>query len=237
MLKKLFKKKIRSVVEHDFSLHSGERQTGTSLAQIRHDHRARYQLVAGFIKEQLGQDNSLFGLDIYCGTGYGTYMLSESLDCPVIGIDASKDAINVAEQHYSNKKTLYVHKLFPFNLPEVTFDFIACIESLEHTAEPEQFINLMARSLKKKSCLVLSTPNETMFSLSRNPNKFHIRHYTMMDMLGIFEQVPGLKVVKWFGQNIYEMNNGKIFRELPQNEMNLTENKEGQILLYILESC
>ena len=102
---------------HDFSLNSGERQTGINLADIRYDHKVRYDFSINYIKDNLPDDQSYLGLDIFCGTGYGTYMFSNSLKCPMLGIDGSEDAVAFANTHYQNEQTLYAHKLFPFEPP------------------------------------------------------------------------------------------------------------------------
>ena len=73
----------------DFSLHSGERLATIDPPVIYPDHLARDQFVCDDMKQR-GYD--LFGADIFCGAGYGTNLLAETLDGTVLGIDGSAEA-------------------------------------------------------------------------------------------------------------------------------------------------
>jgi len=147
-------------VQRDFSLESGERQPGETLEEIRYDHRARYDFAVKYLKEHCRDEQLSFGLDAFCGNGYGTYILSTGLGCNMLGIDGSGDAVVFAARHYANEKTFYAHKAFPFQLPETTFDFITCYESLEHVEKASQLVKEIGKSLKKEGTLFLSVPNE-----------------------------------------------------------------------------
>jgi 2-polyprenyl-3-methyl-5-hydroxy-6-metoxy-1,4-benzoquinol methylase len=217
----------------DFSLASGERQTAVSLAEIRYDHRARYGYIAEHLAES-GVPPEAFGLDAFCAIGYGTYLLAEKLGCSLMGVDASREAVALANQHYANDRTFFVHKLFPFRLPKETFDFAVCVESLEHVADAEGLLREIGRSLKPGCYLFLSTPNEVQFSLGRNPDKFHVRHYTRQEVLDLVRKTLGGELLRWGGQNLYRMENGVIAAVLPDEEMELTEGTEGQLLFFLV---
>ncbi len=47
----------------------------------------------------------------------------------------------------------------PFPIPDGQFDFISCIEGIEHLEDQFQFVRECYRVLKPEGCLVLSTPN------------------------------------------------------------------------------
>jgi len=219
--------------QHDFSLESGERQTGTKLESIRYDHRVRYDFTINYLNQGLTGEAKMFGLDIFCGTGYGTYMLATQLSCAMLGLDGSKDAISFANKHYSNKKALYSHKLFPFCLPDNMFDFITCYESLEHIKDDAQLIEQLNASLKANGFLFLSTPNERCFPLRKNFNKFHYKHYTMEEVMKLIKEVGEYELITWLGQNLYELNGGKSIGNLSDHQMDLHELQEGQLLNYV----
>ena len=221
--------------QHDFSLESGERQTGTKLESIRYDHRVRYDFTINYINQASAREAKMFGLDIFCGTGYGTYMLATQLSCAMLGLDGSKDAISFANKHYSNKKALYSHKPFPFWLPCNTFDFITCYESLEHIKNGAQLMEQLNASLKANGFLFLSTPNERFFPLRKNFNKFHYKHYTMEEVMTLINEVGEYKLVTWLGQNLYELNGGKSIGNLSDHQMDLHELQEGQLLIYVFK--
>ena len=103
-------------MEHDLSLHSGERQVATTYEAIRTDHRLRYEWADARL-EKPG-----FGLDAFCGNGYGTWLLSKSR--VVIGIDGSAEAIRQAEQNYWTPRTHFSVNYYPFELPSNSFDFL-----------------------------------------------------------------------------------------------------------------
>jgi 2-polyprenyl-3-methyl-5-hydroxy-6-metoxy-1,4-benzoquinol methylase len=219
----------------DFSLNSGERQTGNTLDEIRFDHIARYKYAVDFLKNKYQREDEAFGLDAFCATGYGAYMITEALHCPVLGIDASWEAVSVGIKHYSNQNTFYVNKLFPFSLPIGTFDFITCIESLEHIEDQHAFVESLKASLKPGGYLFLSTPNEQLYSLRKNPNPFHFKHYSHEELVNFINNVGELRLIEWHGQDIYKMEEGKMCGTLEENEMGLKEKVQGQILFFIFQ--
>jgi methylase of polypeptide subunit release factors len=78
----------------DFSYESGERQTAINIKGIRKDHYSRYVYAIEYLQQHAGDlSNARIG-DIFCGNGYGTWMIATSINAKkVIGIDGSKDAI------------------------------------------------------------------------------------------------------------------------------------------------
>ena len=219
--------------QHNFSLESGERQTGITLAEIRHDHKVRYNYVINYIKNNHLFKHNTFGLDIFCGTGYGTYMIASELSCNMLGIDGSDEAISFANCNYGQNGTYYSFKMFPFNLPCNTFDFITCYESLEHLENGAFLMEQLNASLKSNGFLFLSTPNENCFPFRKNFNKFHFKHYTMEEVVTLINEVGEYKLITWFGQNLYELNRGKNISNLSDSEMDLHELKEGQLLIFV----
>lgn len=222
--------------ERDFSLHSGERQTGTSLADIRYDHRARYSYIADYLSSSGTIRENAFGLDIFCANGYGAYLVSETLNCVLLGVDASMEAIACANSHYSNGRTFFAHKAFPFQLPKAAFNFVICLESLEHVVDASDLLREISESVRPGGYLFLSTPNERLFSLAKNPDKFHCRHYTMPELLALVEEVTDLELLNWAGQNLYKMDDGIISCVLPDDLMHLKEREEGQLLFFVFRT-
>jgi 2-polyprenyl-3-methyl-5-hydroxy-6-metoxy-1,4-benzoquinol methylase len=236
MLKRLFSKvtPVRNT-GRDYTLNSGERQTGRTLPDIRYDHRERYKYIGEYLSTRCSFPEKMFGLDVFCANGYGTFMLSEALRCPVLGLDASKEAVTFAERHYCNARTYYANKIFPFQLPPDLFHFVACIESLEHVEDDRLLIREISQALRNGGYLFISTPNETCYSHLKNPDKFHYRHYTRKELVSLVEETSNLKIINWLGQNSYEMQDGKILLHLAEEKMHLTEKVEGQFILYVFK--
>ena len=125
---------------HDFSLHSGERQTAPRYSEIRADHRARYEWADARLPE-----NSM-GADLFCGIGYGTHLLAKRR--LVVGIDGSVAAISQARQHYNSSGTHFRCAVWPGPLYLSGCDFIVSLESLEHVEDGAGFFKAMADALK-----------------------------------------------------------------------------------------
>lgn len=212
----------------DFSYTSGERQTASSVQEIRYDHLARYQLVIDFLKDK--QLN--FGLDLFCGNGYGSYLMSSELNSAILGIDGSSEAIDFANSHYATKQNMFSYKQFPFLLPKQTFDFAVCFESLEHVEDDVALAGILIESLVKNGYLFVSVPNQEIHDLAKNPHKFHFRHYVNHDVINFFKD---FELIKRWGQNVYEFDKdgyclGKLLDKI---HMKPVENTDGQVNMYL----
>ncbi len=62
------------------ALTSGERQVRTDLSEIEHFHKWRYEQAKAFVPD------GVTVLDLGCGVGYGSFMLSEK-NVTVTGVD------------------------------------------------------------------------------------------------------------------------------------------------------
>lgn len=217
-------------MDKDYGLHSGERQTANELNDIRKDHTFRYDMIKNFIEKNVKLER-LSIADVFCGNGYGTYILGDIKNSFVFGIDGSIEAINLASKYYSRENVFFSQKFFPFELPHSKFDIVCSIESIEHIEDDKNFVKQLIRSLSDDGYLIVSTPNSNIISLEKNPNKFHFRHYMLNEVKEMFAE---LNFVTFFGQNTYSIDeNGFITGTLKDEEMNLVENIEGQFNISI----
>lgn len=161
----------------DYSLSSGERYSTLDLNCIGYDHLLRYNYVIKREKEREAgaKTRQLFGADIFCGSGYGAAMIADDLDVFMLAIDGSAEAVQVAEEKVMRPNIIYAGKLFPFDLPESKFDFIASMESLEHVRDFEVFFSTLAHSLKGGGRLYLSVPNENI--MPYQGYVWHFKHF------------------------------------------------------------
>lgn len=212
-------------MEKDFSLKSGERQTGTEIHHIREDHLIRYY----WVKDRLKNKGVSKGLDVFCGNGYGSYILSDL--CNIVAIDGSEEAVNLAKEHYSNANTEFINDIFPFS-KEIgdQFDFICSLESIEHVEDDLSFFFMLVDKLKIGGDLFLSTPNERHMPLDHSPHKFHFKHYYPEEVISMASQ-KGLRLIEIKGQNIYE--------EVSKTHVKIDERKDwdlkqtdGQFTIY-----
>lgn len=115
-------------------------------------HLSRYQFAAGY-----AQGKNV--LDVACGTGYGTCLLSQ-VSSHVIGADISLESLSSARRRYRNANLHYVcldAQAFPFK--EGSFEAVISLETVEHLVEPRGFLEECVRVLRPGGVLVLSTPN------------------------------------------------------------------------------
>ena len=228
-------KNIVDLSERDFSLNSGERQTAQTLEGIRKDHLFRYELAANFLEKQFNE-NKTYGADIFCGNGYGSYLVASKLkNTKILSVDASKEAIELANNYYKIENRIkFINKFFPFELEKDKYDYIISFESIEHIQDDIQFIETIISAIKNNGYWFLSTPNEEKMSLKKNNNKFHFRHYTNKIVNDIFKKY-NLKVIEQYGEDTYSIDkNGLITGTLSENKMELIKDYNGQFMVYIL---
>ena len=218
----------------DFSLNSGERQTGVNLGEIRLDHRLRYEFAAQLLKKEEKNINQC--LDIFCGNGYGTFMMAKEFPNKTFrAIDGSQEAITAAKNNYSLKNISFLSRIFPFNLENGFYEMIVCFESLEHIENDQLLIEIISNSLKENGFLLISVPNDNIISLRKNPHPFHFRHYKHDEIVALLQK--SFEIMDWYGQNTYHLNQNGLnsFELLPDCEMNLRHNVEGQVNLYLAQ--
>lgn len=212
--------------DHDFSLNSGERQVATRYEDIRADHRYRYEWAHARLPEK-GH-----GVDVFCGNGYGTHLLSTSRH--VLGIDGSTDAIRLAEQHYRTPNTLFAQARYPFSLPSQAFDFAVSLESVEHVEQGEAFFAMLAASLKPGGLLFFSTPCETHLPHAKFSHLFHFhyRHYLLEEAKALID-AHGLELLEWAGQDVYSFNaQGQPVPLADPTRMQLHNGAERQFIIF-----
>lgn len=76
-------------------------------------------------------------VDLCCGTGYGTRLLSEAANY-VTGYDYSKDAIKYNQERLL-PNTEFIHKDVE-KLGKINADVITCMQGLEHLDNPKELI-------------------------------------------------------------------------------------------------
>ena len=146
-------------------------------------------------------------LDIACGTGYGTLLLSEKCS-QITGVDISKKSIEYANKHYkkSEKINFIQSDIFKFN---GYADFVISFETIEHINEEIEKTVFKLLSLTKRK-LICSVPYMELDGHNKHHVHFNINENTF-DFLGNEYQK----------EILYQSSDGKIYKEKKDNTLSL----------------
>ena len=148
--------------------------------EIYKEHMKRYEFAQTFIKKD---DNVL---DLACGVGYGSKLLTEKRNCTVYGCDISSDAIEYAQKNYSSKKVIFqTMNASSLSFPNKFFDCITCFETLEHLKNYVPALEEFSRVLKNHGTLIISTPNKEISLEHQSENEYHINEFTHDEFIKI----------------------------------------------------
>jgi SAM-dependent methyltransferase len=156
------------------------------------EHRSRYRFAAAQL------DGGVV-LDIACGTGFGTEMLSADV-AMVVGSDVFLPALASSRIRMRGTPAAFVAAdgtRLPF--ASGSFHGVVSMETIEHIPNDGAFLDELRRVLRRGGRLVLSTPNATVTRrYPRNP--FHVREYTPSELLAKLR--PAFREVLLYGQNV-----------------------------------
>ena len=99
-------------------------------------------------------------LDIGCGGGLASESLAR-MGANVTGIDADRQAIEVAQSHADPEKLDIAYMCGDAADLKETYDVVLALEVIEHVCDVDAFIKICADRLKPGGLLILSTLNRT----------------------------------------------------------------------------
>ena len=102
-------------------------------------------------------------LDVGCGAGLLAEPLAR-LGATVTAIDPAAELIAAARDHAAGQGLTIDYRAAAIEDLGGTFDLITAMEVIEHTADPQRFLNDLATRLAPGGLLILSTPNATGWS-------------------------------------------------------------------------
>lgn len=150
-------------------------------------HVARYEILRTFCEGKIV-------LDVACGEGYGSALLSKWGAKEVIGVDVSDDAVDTANKLFASDNVSFIkHDAHSVDqlLKSRKFDIIACFETIEHLRDPGTFLRAIKSILAKKGIIVISCPNEKNEFSTENDNPFHLAAYSFKEFQSLTEDVLG----------------------------------------------
>lgn len=217
----------------------GERQQARAWNEVRADHRARYEWANQLIPP------ATLGADIFCGTGYGTWLLGHSRI--VAGFDNSDEALAEARKHWSRPngpgRVIFAHGDWPaWRSAANANEFITSFESIEHVPDGEALFSDLATALAIGGIICFSSPNEDQLPKLPHTFPFHFKHFHSAELLGWCsrswtrrdepEHTSQLELVAWGGQNVYaRIERGRAIGLLHDARMRIIPNVEGQFFV------
>ncbi len=169
-------------------------------AQIHYEHLHRYAFASQFV-------NGKCVLDLACGEGYGSYLLSKNANY-VIGIEIDEVAVRHARHKYTTQHLEFIRGSI-LEIPIKSgkkFDVVVCFEVIEHLEEHEKLLFEVKRLLNENGLFIVSSPNKKVYSDDRNfINRFHKKELYFNDFKQLLNKY--FENFIFFGQNIYSTSN------------------------------
>lgn len=186
---------------------------------VIYEHFHRYLFAASLVD---GRDV----LDLASGEGFGTALLAESARS-VVGIDIDQRTVEHSKLNYQAENLEFqvgdARDLSGFQTG--SFGAVVAFEMIEHLAEHEQLLEGITRVLAPDGLLILSSPDRTAYSDTREfQNPFHVRELTPDELLKLLEGRFS-HVATWAQRTVM----GSLVSQLN------TENVHGQLQRFVLE--
>lgn len=206
---------------------TGERTIpGKADQSLWNEHRSRYIVASEFIRGKKV-------LDVGCGSGNGTFLLTKKGAKYATGIDPDTNTISYARTHFQTDNLEYrIMSATHLDFSDKTFDIITAFEVIEHVSiiEQEKIISEIKRVLKDKGLLIISTPNQ-----KEHPgqlfNKFHIHEMDIDEFSRLlekhFKNVVILEYSFFIGFAIFPLNELN-FQRMKIESTFLRERKKGE---------
>ncbi len=139
-------------------------------APFYYEHLARYLFSCQLTKQKTV-------LDIGCGSGYGSYILSTLGEAKkVYALDISESSILYAKNKYAQKKIDFqidnAETLLTIHNKKI--DIAISFELIEHLYNQEKFLSQVRRVLKEGGIFFVSTPNKFTYE---KDNPFHVKEF------------------------------------------------------------
>lgn len=132
--------------------------------------------------EKISSGSSI--LEIGCGSGYGTKLLSKNAE-KIIGLDVDKKTVEqISKKNGSEKCIFEFYDGMKIPYKDESFDAVVSFQVIEHIKDDKNIIKEISRVLRPGGILLMATPNR-IFRLveygQKSSNKFHIREYSFRE--------------------------------------------------------
>jgi 2-polyprenyl-3-methyl-5-hydroxy-6-metoxy-1,4-benzoquinol methylase len=171
-----------------------ERQTQNNINQIEKRHVARYEIAKKYCENKEV-------LDVACGCGYGSNILSEVAKS-VRGGDYSTEAIEYANKHWLKDNISFTQLNIKDKPILGQYDVFVSLETLEHIDHKlEDTIQFYKSNLKSGGLLIVSHP-ENEENLNLNP--FHVHFNITKELMTELLSKNGFTIEETIVQTGYD---------------------------------
>jgi len=135
-------------------------------------------------------------LDIGCGEGTFGKLVREKLkpnNVSLVGLDISNIAIELASNYYNTLHVIDIENENLIDTLKTHFDYVVCLETLEHVFNPESVLKKVRSVLKPRGYLITSFPN---FAFYRNRLTVLIGEFPLEEQ-HIYSDVEHLHYFTW----------------------------------------
>ena len=118
-------------------------------------------------------------LDLACGEGYGSEVLSRSAH-GVVGVDANPEAHEHARLRYRRQNLSFERGLVETYGDPGTFDAVVFLQTIEHVADPVAVLEHVRSLLAPGGIAYVSTPNLLTLAspgAAKSDNPWHLKEY------------------------------------------------------------
>jgi ubiquinone/menaquinone biosynthesis C-methylase UbiE len=173
---------------------TGERYLPNIGGDIALEHLHRYEVAANF-----AHGKSV--LDIACGEGYGSQMLSR-FATKVMGVDISEEAITHATKKYASGNLEYkIGSCLKIPVPDSSYDLVVSFETIEHVDDHVQMMSEIKRILRPGGLLIISSPNKEIYTdAAEYHNEHHVKELYKDEFVALIN--TSFSFCKLLGQRI-----------------------------------
>ncbi len=154
----------------EFFIPYDAKEENSNNPELETEHKQRYLSILQMVEGKTV-------LDIACGEGYGTSILS-SRARQVFGVDINPDLVEHASRKYNQENISFLHgSASQIPLASNSVDIIVSFETLEHIDADTQnlFLAEVKRVLRINGVFIISTPNKKNYTDRYNHrNEFHL---------------------------------------------------------------
>ncbi len=175
---------------------TGERFVPSKYGMIALQHFHRYQFV-----QQIADLTDKVILDIACGEGYGSFLLSKEAK-KVIGVDIATESIQSAKNHYKRDNIDFlVGDAAKIPLPDNAIDIVVSFETIEHHNKHHEMLAEIKRVLHSDGVLIISSPDKLFYEKNYpgKKNEFHVKELYKEEFYNLLK--------KYFKNNNYYLQN------------------------------